>query len=108
MDGPSPRLDPVPGGEGARQPGQPPFASFREFYPFYLSEHADPRCRRMHFVGTTLVLVAIGVAIATRNPWWLIAAPIAGYAFAWAGTSRSSTTGPRRFATRSTACSPIG
>jgi len=85
MDGPTPRLDPVPGGEGARQPGQPPFASFREFYPFYLSEHADLRCRRMHFVGTTLVLVAIGVAIATRNPWWLIAAPIAGYGFAWVG-----------------------
>ena len=61
------------------------FASFREFYPFYLSEHADPRCRGMHFVGSTLVLVAIAVAIATGNPWWLVAAPIAGYGFAWLG-----------------------
>ncbi len=27
------------------------YASFREFYPFYLSEHANPVCRRLHFAG---------------------------------------------------------
>ena len=32
------------------------FASFREFYPFYLSEHANVACRRLHFVGSSLVL----------------------------------------------------
>ena len=36
------------------------FTSFREFYPFYLSEHADRRSRRMHFAGTTLIVVLIG------------------------------------------------
>ena len=34
------------------------FASFREFYPFYLAEHANRTCRRLHFVGTSLVIVA--------------------------------------------------
>lgn len=27
------------------------FGTFRDFYPFYLSEHSDVRNRRMHFVG---------------------------------------------------------
>jgi hypothetical protein len=31
---------------------------FSKFYPFYLSQHANRACRRLHFVGTTLGLVA--------------------------------------------------
>jgi hypothetical protein len=61
------------------------YRTFREFYPFYLSEHRHPVCRRLHFVGSALVLVAIGTAIVTRDAWWLVAAPIAGYGFAWVG-----------------------
>lgn len=61
------------------------FASFAEFYPFYLSEHANPACRRLHFVGTSLVLGCIVAAIVARNGWWLAAAPVAGYGFAWIG-----------------------
>ena len=57
------------------------FASFREFYPFYLSEHADVRSRRMHFAGTTLILVLMAIAFIGGN--WLI--PVAGYGFAWIG-----------------------
>jgi hypothetical protein len=26
--------------------------SFAELYPFYLTQHADRRCRRTHFVGS--------------------------------------------------------
>jgi hypothetical protein len=61
------------------------FASFREFYPFYLSEHRNPTCRRLHFAGSTLVLAFVALAAATRNPWWLAAVPLAGYGFAWVG-----------------------
>ena len=43
------------------------YANFRAFYPFYLSEHANRNCRRMHFVGSTLVLVVVVLAIATGN-----------------------------------------
>ncbi|MEJ0004146.1 MAG: DUF962 domain-containing protein [Pararobbsia sp.] len=28
------------------------FASFSEFYPYYLSEHRNAACRRLHFVGS--------------------------------------------------------
>ena len=61
------------------------YASFSEFYPFYLSEHANPACRRLHFVGTSLVLGCIVATIVTGNGWWLAAAPVAGYGFAWVG-----------------------
>jgi hypothetical protein len=61
------------------------FTTFAEFYPFYLSEHADPVCRRLHFVGTSLVIACIVAALATGNAWWLAAAPVAGYGFAWVG-----------------------
>ena len=61
------------------------FASFREFYPFYLGEHGDRRCRRLHFIGSLLVLASIVVAIATRNAWWLVGALLFGYGCAWIG-----------------------
>jgi hypothetical protein len=61
------------------------FASFREFYPFYLGEHQHLTCRRLHFVGTTCALACIVAAIVLRNPWWLIGALLSGYAFAWVG-----------------------
>ncbi|QNK02349.1 DUF962 domain-containing protein [Dyella telluris] len=61
------------------------YASFREFYPFYLGEHSDRQCRRMHFAGSTLVLGVIVTALATGNAWWLLLAPVAGYGFAWIG-----------------------
>jgi len=61
------------------------YATFREFYPFYLSEHRHPTCRKLHFAGSTLVLALVGVAAATANAWWLLAVPFAGYGFAWFG-----------------------
>lgn len=61
------------------------FASFREFYPFYLSEHVNRTCRRLHFVGTCLVLVVIVTAAYTRDLRWLWLAPLFGYGFAWIG-----------------------
>lgn len=60
------------------------FGNFREFYPYYLDEHRDVRCRRMHFIGSTLVLLTLVLAVA-HTPWWLLAAPVAGYGFAWLG-----------------------
>lgn len=61
------------------------FASFRDFYPFYLAEHSDRTCRRLHFVGTSIVVVFLVLAIATLNAWWLLGALLSGYAFAWVG-----------------------
>jgi hypothetical protein len=61
------------------------FNSFRDFYPFYLGEHQNPICRRLHFVGSTLVLIVLAIMFATRNPYWLFAALLCGYGFAWIG-----------------------
>lgn len=61
------------------------FNSFAEFYPFYLAEHRDRRCRRLHFVGTSLVIGLLFFAAFSGGGWWLLAVPVAGYAFAWVG-----------------------
>ena len=61
------------------------YNSFSEFYPFYLSEHSDINCRRLHFVGSALVLVVLVAAIAMQRWWWLLLLPVIGYGFAWAG-----------------------
>lgn len=61
------------------------FASFAEFYPYYLGEHADRTCRRLHFAGTTLVIALLLLAILGSRWSLLFWLPIAGYGFAWAG-----------------------
>ncbi|MDF3981834.1 DUF962 domain-containing protein [Luteibacter sp. PPL201] len=61
------------------------FASFGEFYPYYLGEHADVRCRRLHVAGSSLVLVVVASALLTGRWSLLWLAPLAGYGFAWIG-----------------------
>ena len=61
------------------------YASFEAFYPFYIHQHANRVCRRIHVVGTALVIAAFVAAVATLNPWWLLAMPLIGYGFAWVG-----------------------
>lgn len=61
------------------------FGSFAEFYPFYLSEHANRTSRRLHFAGTSIALACALQAVQSLNGWWLLAALVAGYGFAWAG-----------------------
>ncbi len=61
------------------------FSSFREFYPYYLQEHSNRTCRRLHFIGTTLFILLAVAAIGTGNLVWLWALPVVGYGFAWVG-----------------------
>lgn len=70
-----PRMDPQIG----------TYRHFSDFYPFYLSEHRDRTCRRLHFVGSTAALLCVALAVVMRDPLWLIAAVLCGYAFAWVG-----------------------
>ena len=61
------------------------FTRFADFYPFYLSEHRNRICRRLHFAGSTLALVCLGVLVATGRPQYLLYALLCGYGFAWIG-----------------------
>ncbi|WP_417567764.1 Mpo1-like protein [Marinobacter sp.] len=45
------------------------FNNFSEFYPYYLEEHSDVICRRLHFAGSLLViLVALWPLIPANRP----------------------------------------
>jgi hypothetical protein len=61
------------------------YASFAEFFSVYLSEHANRACRRLHFIGSTLVLACLAALVVTGNPWFVPAAAFCGYGFAWLG-----------------------
>ena len=61
------------------------FNSFAEFYPYYLQEHSNDTCRRLHYAGSLLVLCILGYALLTQQFVWLFALPFAGYGFAWIG-----------------------
>ncbi len=62
----------------------PGFATYAEFWAFYLRQHADPRTRLLHAAGTLAGLALLAAAILTLT-WWLVPAALAvGYAFAWA------------------------
>ena len=56
---------------------------FSEFWLIYLRAHSKPLTRALHYTGSLLTLAAL---MAGFWDWRaLIAAPIIGYAFAWAG-----------------------
>lgn len=61
------------------------FTRFSDFYPYYLGEHVNRTCRRLHFIGSTLAVLLVLAAVSTQH-WWLIAAAfVQGYGFAWVG-----------------------
>ena len=59
--------------------------SFAEFYPFYLSEHSNRTCRRLHFLGSTLALLCLVMLIVTAKPVWFFYGLLCGYGCAWIG-----------------------
>jgi hypothetical protein len=60
--------------------------SFKVFYPYYLSEHRNPINRALHFVGSLIALIFIGVAITEEGrSLFFLYAVLVGYAFAWVG-----------------------
>lgn len=58
-------------------------ASYEEFWPFYLQEHARPQTRNLHYIGTALVIGIGLIALLMQNWLLLVAMPITGYFFAW-------------------------
>ncbi len=60
------------------------YRSFAAFYPFYLTEHVHPVSRRLHVIGTSLVVVCVALGV-LRDGRFFLAAPVVGYGFAWIG-----------------------
>lgn len=61
------------------------FASLSEFYPYYLNEHRDSRCRTAHFMGTTFALTSWVFALFTLNVGFVLLGFVGGYGCAWFG-----------------------
>ena len=61
------------------------FKNFKEFYQFYLEEHTCKHCRKLHFIGTTLSLVSLVLALWLSSLVLLLLVPFFGYSFAWIG-----------------------
>ena len=67
-----------------RVPTTPPEAlSYTAFWHRYLRAHARAETRALHYAGSLLALAVIVGAVAAQAWWWLLAAPVVGYAFAW-------------------------
>ncbi|KAI8823081.1 uncharacterized protein EV422DRAFT_523279 [Fimicolochytrium jonesii] len=75
----NPTYKPIP------HPATGSFPTFQAFWPFYLGEHANKTCRRLHLTGTTFVIGVLATAITTLQPRLLIYVPLIGYGFAWVG-----------------------
>lgn len=57
----------------------------QKFYDFYLAEHQNIACRRLHFAGSSFGLLGFAKSIKDRSPKPLIKGIAAGYACAWVG-----------------------
>jgi hypothetical protein len=57
--------------------------SYTLFFDSYLSEHSQRATRRMHYIGSTLGLMALAVALIEQQPLWILAGFVAGYGCAW-------------------------
>lgn len=55
------------------------------FYDFYLDEHQNMACRRLHFAGSSFGLLGLAKSIKTGSAKPLIKGIAAGYACAWVG-----------------------
>lgn len=64
---------------------QKKITTFKEFYPFYLSEHAHPINRLLHVIGSLAGLIWLFLFIKKLIWWYLLAGLLTGYAFAWVG-----------------------
>ncbi len=61
------------------------FKTFKEFYPYYLSEHSLIGTRVTHFIGTSLFLIFAMSALLELKILFLIEGIFCAYLFAWIG-----------------------
>ncbi|ATD00888.1 DUF962 domain-containing protein [Pseudoalteromonas spongiae] len=61
------------------------YHSLAAFYPFYLSQHTNVLCRRLHFCGSLIGLFCLLFAVLNQNYWLILGGIGIGYLFAWIG-----------------------
>ena len=61
------------------------YKTFNEFYPFYLSQHQNKSCRRLHFIGSLAIILLCSYVVMTAHIKLLLFVPLLGYGFAWLG-----------------------
>ena len=57
--------------------------NFKDFYPYYLTEHSDKTTKLFHFVGTSFSIMFLVLFIVEFNPIYILFALLSGYGFAW-------------------------
>ena len=57
----------------------------QKFYDFYLDEHQNMACRRLHFAGSSFGLIGLAKSVKNRSAKPLLKGIAAGYACAWVG-----------------------
>ncbi len=60
-------------------------ATYAEFWPYYLREHSGANTRNLHYVGTAIAILLFLRFLFTGSLWYLLAAVVSGYFFAWVG-----------------------
>jgi hypothetical protein len=62
---------------------QPRIATYAEFWPHYLREHARPLTRLLHAAGTAAGIALLLAAVLAGRPGLALAALVLGYGLAW-------------------------
>jgi hypothetical protein len=70
--------------------------TYAEFWSLYLRAHANPVTRILHYIGTSLALGCLVLAL-TVAWWFLLSAPVIGYGFAWVAHYRVEGNRPQTF-----------
>jgi len=61
------------------------YKTFKEFYPYYISEHESKYTKLLHFIGTSVGIFFLIIFLISFELMYLLFALISGYAFAWIG-----------------------
>jgi hypothetical protein len=61
------------------------FNSFTEFYPYYLSQHQNRICRRLHLFGLLLGVLSGATFLLVGHPGLLMVSLVIGYGCGWTG-----------------------
>ena len=59
------------------------YTNFKDFYPYYLSEHSHKTTKLLHFIGTSISLYFLFNFFRTFDFVYIILSLLRGYGFAW-------------------------